>query len=213
MEINNFILPNYSKGDNFEYGIKIVPKRIPDRLTDSIIVSIEKNIKGKNRYNLCFKRKRELEVINNSYSLSKEVFKEYISFLVKFVNELNEENKNNKEFNIKNQGKIIISSLNKEYIKISSTRVNNNSSVRVFFTLSEKELLTYINVLKDIYLEKCINNYLIYQMNYLVNPLTKEERKNLYIGALYAFADSALDNRDKKRFDMLSKEIGKILGS
>lgn len=213
MEINNFILPNYSKGDNFEYGIKIVPKRIPDRLTDSIVVSIEKNIKGKNRYNLCFKRKRDLEVINNSYSLSKEVFKEYISFLVEFANELNGENKNNKEFNIKNQGKIIISSLNKEYIKISSIRVNNNSSVRVFFTLSEKELLTYINVLKDIYLEKCINNYLIYQMNYLVNPLTKEERKNLYIGALYAFADSALDNRDKKRFDMLSKEIRKILGS
>lgn len=213
MEINNFILPNYSKGDNFEYGIKIVPKRIPDRLTDSIIVSIEKNIKGKNRYNLCFKRKRELEVINNSYSLSKEVFREYISFLVEFTNELNGENKNNKEFNIKNQGKIIISSLNKEYIKISSIKVINNSSVRVFFTLSEKELLTYINVLKDIYLEKCINNYLIYQMNYLVNPLTKEERKNLYIGALYAFADSALDNRDKNRFDMLSKEIRKILGS
>lgn len=213
MEINNFILPNYSKGDNFEYGIKIVPKRIPDRLTDSIIVSIEKNIKGKNRYNLCFKRKRDLEVINNSYSLSKEVFREYISFLVEFANELNGENKNNKEFNIKNQGKIIISSLNKEYIKISSIRVNNNSSVRVFFTLSEKELLTYINVLKDIYLEKCINNYLIYQMNYLVNPLTKEERKNLYIDALYAFADSALDNRDKNRFDMLSKEIRKILGS
>jgi hypothetical protein len=213
MEINNFILPNYSKGDNFEYGIKIVPKRIPDRLTDSIIVSIEKNIKGKNRYNLCFKRKRELEVINNSYSLSKEVFMEYISFLVEFANELNGENKNNKEFNIKNQGKIIISSLNKEYIKISSIKVINNPSVRVFFTLSEKELLTYINVLKDIYLEKCINNYLIYQMNYLVNPLTKEERKNLYIGALYAFADSALDNRDKNRFDMLSKEIRKILGS
>ncbi|MBI6875520.1 hypothetical protein [Clostridium aciditolerans] len=213
MEINNFILPNYSKDDNFEYGIKIVPKRIPDRLTDSIIVSIEKNIKGKNRYNLCFKRKRDLEVINNSYSLSKEVFREYISFLVEFANELNGENKNNKEFNIKNQGKIIISSLNKEYIKISSIRVNNNSSVRVFFTLLEKELLTYINVLKDIYLEKCINNYLIYQMNYLVNPLTKEERKNLYIGALYAFADSALDNRDKNRFDMLSKEIRKILGS
>ncbi len=213
MEINNFILPNYSKGDNFEYGIKIVPKRIPDRLTDSIIVSIEKNIKGKNRYNLCFKRKRDLKVINNSYSLSKEVFREYISFLVEFANELNGENKNNKEFNIKNQGKIIISSLNKEYIKISSIKVINNSSVRVFFTLSEKELLTYINVLKDIYLEKCINNYLIYQMNYLVNPLTKEERKNLYIGALYAFADSALDNRDKNRFDMLSKEIRKILGS
>lgn len=213
MEINNFILPNYSKGDNFEYGIKIVPKRIPDRLTDSIIVSIEKNIKGKNRYNLCFKRKRELQVINNSYSLSKEVFEEYISFLVKFANEFNEKNKNNKEFNIKNQGKIIISSLNKEYIKISSIRVNNNSSIKVFFTLSERELLTYINVLKDIYLEKCINSYLNYQMDYLVNPLTKEERKNLYIGALYAFADSALDNRDKKRFYMLSKEIRKILGS
>ncbi|WML37249.1 hypothetical protein [Clostridium sp. OS1-26] len=213
MEINNFILPNYSKDDNFEYGIKIVPKRIPDRLTDSIIVSIEKNIKGKNRYNLCFKRKRELEVVNNSYSLSKEVFEEYISFLVKFANELNEENKNNKEFNIKNQGKIIISSLNKEYIKISSIRINNNSSIRVFFTLSKKELLTYINVLKDIYLEKYINSYLSYQMDYLINPLTKEERKSLYIGALYAFADSALDNKDKKRFDMLSKEIGKILGS
>lgn len=213
MEINNFILPNYSKGDNFEYGIKIVPKRIPDRLTDSIIVSIEKNIKGKNRYNLCFKRKRELEVVNNSYSLSKEIFGEYISFLVKFANGLDENNKNNEEFNIKNQGKIIISSLNKEYIKISSIRVNNNSSVRVFFTLSEKELLTYINVLKDIYLEKCINSFLNYQMDYLVNPLTKEERKNLYISALYAFADSALDNRDKKRFNMLSKEIRKILGS
>lgn len=213
MEINNFILTNYSKNDNFEYGIKIVPKRIPDRLTDSIIVSIEKNIKGKNRYNLCFKRKRELEVINNSYSLSKEVFEEYISFLVQFVNELNEENKNNKEFNIKSQGKIIISSLNKEYIKISSIRINNNSSVRVFFTLSKKELLAYINVLKDIYLEKCINSYLSYQMDYLINPLTKEERKSLYMVALYAFADSALDNRDKKRFDMLSKEIRKILGS
>lgn len=213
MEINNFILPNYSKDDNFEYGIKIVPKRIPDKLTDSIIVSIEKNIKGKNRYNLCFKRRRELDVINNSYSLSKEVFEEYISFLIRFVNNLNEYNKNNMEFNIRNQGKIIISSLNKEYIKISSTRINDNSSTKVFFTLAERELLTYIDVLKDIYREKCIDSYLNYQMNYLVNPLTKEERKSLYIDALYAFADNALDNRDKKRFDMLSKEITKILVS
>lgn len=213
MEINNFILPNYSKDDNFEYGIKIVPKRIPDKLTDSIIVSIAKNIKGKNRYNLCFKRRRELDVINNSYSLSKEVFEEYISFLIRFVNNLNEYNKNNMEFNIRNQGKIIISSLNKEYIKISSTRINDNSSTKVFFTLAERELLTYIDVLKDIYREKCIDSYLNYQMNYLVNPLTKEERKSLYIDALYAFADNALDNRDKKRFDMLSKEITKILVS
>ena len=211
MKINNFILSNSSKSEDFEYGIEILPKRIPDRLTDSINVSIEKNIKGKNRYNLSFKRKRKFEIINNNYSLSKEAFDEYINFLLNFIDGLNENKKNKKEFNIENQGKIVVYSLNKELIKISAVMTKNGSCTKVFFTLLEKELFTYIDVLKDIYFEKCADNYLNYQMDYLVNPITKEERKSLYVSALYAFIDNALDNRDKKAFNQLAKEVNTIL--
>lgn len=213
MKINNFVLSNSSKSEEFEYGIEILPKRIPNRLTDSINVSIEKNIKGKDRYNLSFKRKRNFEIINNNYSLSKEFFNEYINFLISFIDNLNENKIDEKEFNIKNQGKIIISFLNKDVIKISSVMNRNGNPTKVFFTLLKKELFTYIDVLKDIYFEKSVQSYLNYQIEYLVNPITAEERKNLYVGALYAFIDNALDNNNKEVFNRLSKEINIILNN
>lgn len=67
--------------------------------------------------------------------------------------------------------------------------------------------------LKNIYYERYVNTYSNYQMNYLINPITKEEKKDLYTGALYAFIDSTLDNRDKNMFYQLSKEINTILNN
>ncbi|MBV7276503.1 IDEAL domain-containing protein [Clostridium sp. PL3] len=210
MKINNFILSGSSESEDFEYGMEILPKKIPNKLTDRINVSIEKKIIGKNRYNLSFKRKVKFEIINNNYNLSKEIFGKYINFLVSFIYGLS---KSKEEFNIENQGRIMISFLNEEFIKIVAIVNNNDNSNKVFFTLSKQELLIYIEILKNIYFERYVDIYSNYQMNYLVNPITKEERKNIYVGALYAFIDSALDNRDEDMFYQLSKEINTILNN
>lgn len=210
MNINSFILSGSSKSEDFEYGMEILPKKIPNKLTDSINVSIEKNIKGKNRYNLSFKRKVKFEIINNNYNLSKKIFDRYINFLINFIYGLSREKE---EFNIEGQGSIIVSFLNKEFIKIVSITNNNGKSDKVFFTLSKQELLIYIDILKDIYFERYTDNYPNYKINYLANPITKEEKENLYLGALYAFIDSTLDNRDKNMFYELSKEINTILSN
>ncbi|MCT8977750.1 hypothetical protein N4T77_14210 [Clostridium sp. CX1] len=211
MKINSFLLSKYDRGEQFEYGVKLIPNRTLDRLTDSMVISAEKNISGKNLFNLCFNKRQEGKLINNKFILPEESFKEYITFLMGYCNKIKEHEKNKKtEFNIEGQGKIIISSLNKDIIKISSEKAEKDSKGKVFFTLLKTEMLQYIKALDDVYLGKEITSLLIYQMGYLNNPLSKKERDKLYLDALYVFADCALDYKDKESFQILSKEIKKI---
>lgn len=212
MEINGFTLSKCNQFEKFEYGVRLMPSRTLDKLTDSMIISREKNINKIDSYNICFKRKQGTRVVLNNFILSEKFLKEYIEFLVSFNENFLKSEKNIKsEFIVDKGGKITLSFLSKDYIKISSEKVGNNSLDKVFFTLLRTELLVYIKVLKDIYSGKEIASSLNYSMGHLINPLSGSERKQLYLEALYAFIDSALDHRNKQAFDMLSKEIQRVL--
>lgn len=212
MEINEFILSKHNEVEKFHYGVKLMPSRTLDKLTDSMIISREKSINKMDSYSICFKRKQGIKVVSNDFILSEKSFADYMEFLLSFNGELLKAEKNIKsEFIVDKGGKITLSFLNKDYIKISSEKIENNSLNKVFFTLLRKELLVYITVLKDIYSGKEIESSLNYSMGYLINPLSRSERKQLYLDALYAFIDSALDHRNKHAFDMLSKEIQRVL--
>lgn len=212
MKINSFVLSKYHRDERFEYGIILVPNRTLDRLTDSMAISVEKKISGRNLFNICFKKKHNSKLVINKFILLEKDFKEYIDFLMKQGYELDEIKNNKKiEFIIGNQGKITISSLNKDIIKISSEKMERTSLSKVFFTLLRIELLQYTEALKEIYSGKEISNLLTYQMSYLTNPLTKKEKDKLYLDVLYIFIDCALDYRNKESFHVLSKEVQKIL--
>ena len=212
MEISSYILSKHSESEKFEYGVKLMPNRTLDKFTDSMVISKEKSISNIDVYNICFKRRQGFRIVLNNFSLSQDCFKQYLNFLIRF-NEKNQELETNikSEFVIQNWGKIILSSLNKDYIKISSEKVDSSSLDKVFFTLLKTELLSYIKVLENIYLGKETASSLSYEMGHLINPLSKKERDNLYLDALYVFIDSALDNRNKHAFDMLSKEVQRVL--
>ena len=212
MEINDFVLSKHSDAEKFEYGVKLMPKRTLDKLTDSMIISKEKNVNKMEIYNICFKRRQCLRIVLNNFSLSEKSFKEYIDFLLEFNGKLAKPEKNIKsEFIVDKGGKITLSSLNKDYIKISSEKLVNSSLDKVFFTLLRTELLVYIEVLNNIYSGKETVSSLNYSMGYLINPLSKAEREQLYLDTLYIFIDCALDHRNRYAFDVLSKEVQRVL--
>ena len=212
MEINGFVLSKCNEVEKFEYGVKLMPSRTLDKLTDSMIISREKNVNKMDSYNICFKRKQSNRVVLNNFILSEETFKEYMDFLLSFNEKLLKgERAVKSEFNVDKGGKITLSFLNKDYIKIYSEKTENGSLDKVFFTLLRTELLVYIKVLNDIYSGKEIASSLNYSMGHLINPLSSLERKQLYLGALYAFVDSALDHKNKHAFDLLVKEIQRVL--
>lgn len=212
MKINNFVLYENSKNDSFAYGTKFIPKRTLNKSTDSMVASIEKYISGKDAYNVSFKKNNNGKTHSNSYSFTKEVFKQYIDFLTNFtIDAANNQSNLEKSFTVESEGEIILSSLDKEHVKICSVKNKQNSSSRIFFTLLKKELLTYINVLENIYEGKEIMSSLGYEMGFLINPLSKKERDELYLSTLYALADGALDGKDEKAFYNISKEIKRVL--
>lgn len=212
MEINSFILPKYSKGEKFEYGVKLIPSRTLDRLTDSLVISVEKSVKGNELFNICFKKRQNGHLAVNKFVLTEAQFKNYINFLTKFIGKNNKVEKNIKtEFTIENGGKIITSSLNEDYMKISSVKVEQDSLAKVFFTLLKTEMLAYIEALKDVYLGKEITSLLTYNMGYLITPIRKKERDKIYLESLYIFIDYALDHRNRELFELLSKEVQRIL--
>lgn len=212
MKINNFVLYENSKNDSFAYGTKFIPKRTLNKLTDSMVASIEKHVSGKDTYNISFKKNNNGKTHSNSYSFTKDVFKQYIDFLTNFtIDAANNQSNLEKSFTVESEGEIILSSLDKEHVKICSVRHKQNSSSRIFFTLLKKELLTYINVLENIYEGKEIMSSLGYEMGFLINPLSKKERDELYLSTLYALADGALDGKDEKSFYNISKEIKRVL--
>lgn len=212
MKINNFVLYENSKNDSFAYGTKFIPKRTLNKLTDSMVASIEKYVSGKDTYNISFKKNNNGKTHSNSYSFTKKIFKQYIDFLTNFtIDAANNQSNLEKSFTVEPEGEIILSSLDKDHVKICSVKHKQNSSSRIFFTLLKKELLTYINVLENIYAGKEIMSSLGYEMGFLINPLSKKERDELYLSTLYALADGALDGRDEKAFYNISKEIKRVL--
>lgn len=212
MEINDFVLSKSSQGEKFQYGVKLMPNRTLDKLTDRMIISKEKDISKTDIYNIGFKRRQGHRIVSNNFTLCDKSFNQYMDFLLGFYESSFEVEKNIKsEFIIENWGKIILSSLNKDYIKISSEKTENSSLEKVFFALLKTELLVYIKILKNVYFGKEIASSLNYSMGYLINPLSKADRDHLYLEALYVFIDSALDHKNKCAFDMLSKEVQRIL--
>lgn len=212
MKINNFVLYENNKNDSFAYGTKFIPKRTLNKSTDSMVASIEKYVSGKDTYNISFKKNNSGKTYSNSYSFTKKIFKQYINFLTNFtIDAVNNQSNLEKSFTVEPECEIILSSLDKEHVKICSVKHKQNSLNRIFFTLLKKELLTYINVLENIYEGKEIMSSLGYEMGFLINPLSKKERDELYLSTLYALADGALDGKDKKAFYNISKEIKRIL--
>jgi hypothetical protein len=211
MKTNNFVLYENSKEDSFAYGTKFTPKRTLNKLTDFMIASVKKHIDGKNTYNISFKRNHKGDSASNNYSFSREDFKQYIDFLMNFAINITEGKSNSeKRFIVDGEVKITLTSLNKEYIKICAIKQDESSLSRIFFTLLKKELMIYINALQNIYIGKEIVSSLGYEMGFLINPLSKKERDFLYLNTLYVLADSALDGRDEKAFNSISREIKRV---
>ncbi|NMM64759.1 hypothetical protein HBE96_19315 [Clostridium sp. P21] len=212
MKINNFVLYGNSEKDSFAYGTKFIPKRTLNKSTDFMIASVEKHVSGKDTYSILFKKHSNSKVHTNSYNFTKGDFKKYIDFLTEFTIDMID-NKSNleKNFIVNGQVQITLNSLNKEYVKICAIKQKENYISRIFFTLLKKELLTYINILKNIYLGKEIVSSLCYEMGFLINPLSKQERDDLYLNTLYILADSALDTRNEMVFNSISREIQKVL--
>lgn len=107
----------------------------------------------------------------------------------------------------------------------------DNSKTRVFFLLNKDELSDYITIMENIYYERSVINGL----DYLKNPLDKangksynkennknlekevnrdyvlsqREKNNVYLQALYALVDEALDRKDKKTFYSICDQMKK----
>lgn len=107
----------------------------------------------------------------------------------------------------------------------------DNSKARVFFLLNKDELSYYITVMENIYYERNVINGLDYLKNSLdeangkgynkennknlekeVNRdyvLSQREKNNVYLQALYALVDEALDRKDKKTFYSICDQMKK----
>ncbi|HID0874886.1 TPA: IDEAL domain-containing protein, partial [Clostridium botulinum] len=129
---------------------------------------------------------------------------------------------------IKDQGEICISLIGEDYVKLAS---EDNSKTRVFFLLNKDELSDYITIMENIYYERSVINGL----DYLKNPLdeangksynkennknlekevnrdyvlSQREKNNVYLQALYALVDEALDRKDKKTFYSICDQMKK----
>ncbi len=158
----------------------------------------------------------------------KEDLRLYINFLKNFYNVLkitvNKQSDIIHYFLIKDQGEICISLIGEDYVKLAS---EDNSKTRVFFILNKEELSYYIRVMENIYYERNVIN----ELNHLTNSLDKvnskesnknlkkevnkeyvlsqREKNNVYLQALYAFLDEALDRKDKKSFYSICNQIKK----
>jgi hypothetical protein len=200
MEISKFILPKIE--DDSSYQIKLIPDKVLNKMTDYIIVSFNDLI----NCNLSFKKNINRQIIDNQYSLTRDELKRYINFLNKINNRfMNNEHIEYKEFIIKNGEKIVINSLNQDCVKMCSIKNNVDKQNRNFFVLFKDEFTTYIKVLKQVYFGN--KPKIKYDSEIFLNPITKKERDEIYLEALYVFANGALDLKDKRRFEAISSEI------
>lgn len=208
MESNNFITLSHNESKKFLFGIKMIPEKVMDRFTDSFIISIEKNLHHWDKYNIIFKKRCSNDVSINSYVLTKKTLKSYIDFLQDFAENFDScDNNTCSVFPVDNQGEITLKVLHSTCLKLSSTNLNGESSFNLFYVLKKNELLIYIKKLKALYSGKEIDSY----MSLLdIHFLTKKEKDSLYINTLFILADSSLDLKDKKSFNIITNEILKM---
>lgn len=199
MKINNFIISKKNLNSKFKYGLKFIPERVLNKYSDYMLVIIRKNFKDKNFYNICFKK----SIGFNNFTLNEEKFKEFINFLNSFYKTLWNEKKYD-EFIIDDENrKIVLTILDETHIKISSVK----EEMRVFFVLNKEEFMEYILSLDSIYREgKILNNLKNLNMNFI----KKEETNQLYLETLYVLLNNSIDDRDRERFNIISKEINRI---
>ncbi|CAB1250439.1 IDEAL domain-containing protein [Clostridium sp. WLY-B-L2] len=200
MNISNFTVSS-DKNKQFLYGVKLIPSLAMDRFVDAILISAVENNRGYNEYEISFKRRCGIKTIVNNFKFNRKNFMAYIKFLTSFKSL----DIKYRKFVVEEFGEIELVSLNRRMIKISS----KNNCNKLFFVISRKELASYINILKSVYLTQ-INNSFIYYDNYIVDPLSKRERDEFYREILLTLIDGALDARNKGLFSYLCNEL-KIL--
>nr|WP_241393025.1 IDEAL domain-containing protein [Clostridium tetanomorphum] len=158
------------------------------------------DFKGQEVYNLCFKRSNEF----NNFVFTQNKFTHYINFLKKVYFNVKNSLDIEEEFLVKEGQKIVISSLNENYLKICSIKENKISNSRVFFVLSKEEIGEYLIALNAFYRERRI----VEELNKTTTGfLRKIEKDKLYLNALYILINEALDSRNENMFKILSKEI------
>lgn len=210
------------------YCTEVTTSRSLNKFTDKIKVYYHKYITGESYFDFYFGRTYKGKLIENKFYMFKEDLRLYINFLKNFYNVLkitvNKQSDIIHYFLIKDQGEICISLIGEDYVKLAS---EDNSKTRVFFILNKEELSYYIRVMENIYYERNVINGL----NHLTNPLDKvnskesnknlkkevnkeyvlsqREKNNVYLQALYAFLDEALDRKDKKSFYSICNQIKK----
>lgn len=216
MESNNFISLLHKDDKKLLFGIKMIPDRAMDRLTDNLLIYIEKCLNHWDKYFIIFKKKCRNDIRINSYGLTKKGLKSYIDFLQNFYENFDFiDNNICTNFNFGNIGTVSLKILHSNFLKITSSKTDNAAlSFNLFFVLSKKELLSYITKLKAIFSGKEIESYFNTSFNniscLMTHPLTKKEKDSFYINTLYLLADNSLDLKDKKAFSNISKEILKV---
>ncbi|MCW6106146.1 hypothetical protein LAV40_01665 [Clostridium sporogenes] len=210
------------------YCTEVTTSRSLNKFTDKIKVYYHKYITGESYFDFYFGRTYKGKLIENKFYMFKEDLRLYINFLKNFYNVLkitvNKQSDIIHYFLIKDQGEICISLIGEDYVKLAS---EDNSKTRVFFILNKEELSYYIRVMENIYYERNVIN----ELNHLTNSLDKvnskesnknlkkevnkeyvlsqREKNNVYLQALYAFLDEALDRKDKKSFYSICNQIKK----
>jgi hypothetical protein len=204
VKISNFVLSRNTIDNRFKYGIKFVPEKTLNKYLDYMLVVLKKLNEKEDGFNLTFKKDK----LFNNIQLSTNEFKTYINMLYDFYNSLGEEKNVEVEFITKNsKDKIILTSLNDDYIKVCSVKQNFDEEKRVFFILMKEELIDYITSLNALYRENQIQRNL---NGVSKDFIRKSERDALYLQTLYIWTNQALDNKDIKAFELLSSEIKKI---
>ena len=198
MDISNFVVLKEHDNGDFEYGIKLIPKRSMDKFVDSIFISNVSNIKGYSDYKISFQKRCGFNTVLNDFKMGEKDFLNYIEFLSKFKNSRSKSRK----FRIHNFGEIELTYLKDNMIKISSVNGYN----KLFFTISKEELAYYIWILKKVHRENLDSSFNLHK-NLAVNPITSLEKRELYTEILYTFIDGALDSNNKELFYSLCNKL------
>lgn len=196
--MSNFIVLKEHENGDFEYGIKLIPKRAMDRFVDSIFISNVNNVGGCSNYKISFQKRCGFNTVLNDFKLEKKDFLDYIEFLSEFK----DSSFKSKKFKVKNSGEIELTYLQSKMIKISSVNGRN----RLFFTISEEELAYYIWMLKKVHRENLNSSFGFYKRS-VMNTITSLEKRKLYTEILYTLIDGALDSNNRELFYSLCNKL------